>query len=153
MEDWWLMSYSYQDNLIVNSTIAWKIPWTEEPGRLQSMELQRVWHDWATSLHFISLHQDKKIQITKIMKERSFPGGSVGRESTCNAGDPSSTPGWGRSPGEGNGNPLQYSCLENPTDRGAQWAPVHGVAKSQTRLSDFTFTFSLDKYYFFYRHQ
>ena len=46
----------------------------------------------------------------------------------------------GRSPGEGNGNPLQYSCLENPKDRGAWWATVHGVAKSQTRLSDFTFT-------------
>ena len=45
--------------------------------------------------------------------------------------------------GEGNGNPLQYSCLENPTDGGAWWAIVHGVAKSQTRLSDFTFTFTL----------
>ena len=47
-------------------------------------------------------------------------------------------PGSGRSPGEGNGNPLQYSCLENPMDRGAWWATVHGVAKSRTRLSDFT---------------
>ena len=44
-------------------------------------------------------------------------------------------------PGEGNGNPLQYACLENPMDRGAWWAAVHGVAKSWTRLSDFTFTF------------
>ena len=50
-------------------------------------------------------------------------------------------PGWGRSLGEGNGNPLQYSCLENHMDRGAWWATVHGVAKSWTRLSDFTFTF------------
>ena len=50
-----------------------------------------------------------------------------------------SIPGSGKYPGEGNGNPLQYSCLENPTDRGAWWATVHGVAKSQTRLSDFTF--------------
>ena len=47
----------------------------------------------------------------------------------------------GEYPGEGNGNPLQYSCLENPMDGGAWWATVHGVAKSQTRLSDFTFTF------------
>ena len=47
-------------------------------------------------------------------------------------------PGWGRSPGEGNDNPLQYSCLENPMDRGAWRATVHGVAKSQTRLSNFT---------------
>jgi len=50
-------------------------------------------------------------------------------------------PGSGRSSGEGNGNPLQYSCLENPMDRGAWWATVHGVTKSWTRLSDFTFTF------------
>ena len=47
--------------------------------------------------------------------------------------------GSGRSPGEGNGNPLQYSCLENPMDRGAWWATVHGVAKSRTRLNDFTY--------------
>ena len=53
-----------------------------------------------------------------------------------------SIPGLQRSPGEGNGNPLQYSCLENPTDGGAWQATVHGVTKSQTRLSDFTFTFS-----------
>ena len=58
--------------------------------------------------------------------------------SASNAGDLGSIPGWGRSPGEGNGNPLQYSCLENPMDGGAWWATVHGVAKSQTRLSDLT---------------
>ena len=51
--------------------------------------------------------------------------------------------GWGRSSGEGNGNPLQYSCLENPMDRGVWWATVHWVAKGQTLLSDFTFTFSM----------
>ena len=65
-------------------------------------------------------------------------GGSDGNASACNAGDPGSIPGWGRSPGEGNGNPLQYSCLENPRDGGAWWAAVHGVAKSRTRLSNFT---------------
>ena len=64
-----------------------------------------------------------------------FPSGSVGKESACNAGDPGSVPGLGRSPGEGNGNPLQYSCLVNSMDRGAWWATVHGVAKSQTQLS------------------
>ena len=58
------------------------------------------------------------------------------KESACKAEDPGSVPGSGRSPGEGNGNPLQYSCLENPMDRGGQQAPVHGVAKSQTGLSD-----------------
>ena len=69
-----------------------------------------------------------------------FPGGSDGKVSAHNAGDPGSIPGSGRSPGEGNGNPLQYSGLENSMDGGAWWATVHGVTKSQTRLSDFTFT-------------
>ena len=71
------------------------------------------------------------------------PGGSDGKASARNAGDPGLIPGLGRSPGEGNGNPLQYSCLENSMDGGAWWATVHRVAKSQTRLSDFTFTFNL----------
>ena len=70
----------------------------------------------------------------------SFSGDSDGKASAYNAGDPGSIPGSGKSPGEGNGNPFQYSCLENPMDRGAWWATVHGVAKSQTRLSDFTHT-------------
>ena len=61
-----------------------------------------------------------------------FPGGSDGRESTCNAEDPDLIPRSESSPGEGNGNPLQYCCLENPMDRGAWWPTVHGVAKSQT---------------------
>ena len=57
----------------------------------------------------------------------SFPGGSDGKEHACNAGDPGSIPGSERSPGEENGNTLQYSCPENPMDRGAWWATVHGV--------------------------
>jgi len=64
-----------------------------------------------------------------------FPGGSVGKESACNVGDTGdvcSISGSGRSPGEGHGNPLQYSCPENPMDRGGWWATVHEVAKSQT---------------------
>ena len=69
---------------------------------------------------------------------RGFPGGSEVKACACSAGDLGSIPGWGRSPGEGNGNSLQYSCLENPMDGGAWWATVHGVAKSQTRLSNFT---------------
>ena len=73
------------------STLAWKIPWMEEPGRLQSMGSLRVGHDWASSLSLSCI-------------------------------------------GEGNGNPLQYSCLENPRDGGAWWAAVYGVAQSQTRL-------------------
>ena len=58
--------------------------------------------------------------------------------SATNAGDLGSIPGLGRSPEEGNGNPLQYSCLENPMDGGAWWATVHGVAKGRTRLSELT---------------
>ena len=61
-----------------------------------------------------------------------FSGGSDSRESACNVGDLGSTPGWGRSPGEGNGYPLQYSCMKNPMDRGAWRATVHGVAESET---------------------
>ena len=64
-------------------------------------------------------------------------GGSMGKESACNAGDTGdvgSIPGLGRSPGEGHGNPFQYSCLENPMDRGTWWATVYRVAKSQTGL-------------------
>ena len=83
-----------------SSTLAWKIPWMEEPGRLQSMGSLEC--DTTERLHFHS-------SLSCI--------------------------------GEGNGNPLQCSCLENPMDGGAWWAAVHGVAKSRTRLSNFTFTF------------
>ena len=69
-----------------------------------------------------------------------FPGGSDGKESTCSAGEPGSTSGSGRIPGEGNGNPLQYFFLENPMDGGAWRAIVHGVAKSRTWLRNFHFT-------------
>ena len=68
----------------------------------------------------------------------SFPGGSDGKASVYNVGDPGLSPGLGGSPGEGNGNPLQDYCLENPMDGGTWWATGHGVAKSRTRLSDFT---------------
>ena len=69
---------------------------------------------------------------------KGFPGGSEVKASAWNVGDPGSIPGLGRSLGEGNGNPLRYSCLENPMEGGAWEATVHGVTKSQTRLSDFT---------------
>ena len=67
-----------------------------------------------------------------------FPGGSDGKAFAYNVGDPGLIPGSGRSSGEDNGNPLQYSCLENPMDRGTWWATVHGVSKNRTRLSDLT---------------
>ena len=74
---------------------------------------------------------------------KGFPDGSDGKESACNVENLSSIPGSERSPGGENGNPLQYSCLENPMDRGAWWATVHRVAKSRAGLSDFTFNFSV----------
>ena len=71
-----------------------------------------------------------------------FPCSSLGKESACSAGDLGLIPGLGRSPGEGNGNPLQYPCLENLMDRGAWWATDHGVTKSWTQQSYFTFFLS-----------
>ena len=72
----------------------------------------------------------KKILTSKT--EKGFPGASNSKESACKVGDPGLIPGYGRSPGEGNGNPLQYSFLENSMDRGAWQATVHRVAKSWT---------------------
>ena len=74
-----------------------------------------------------------------------FPCDSDGKASAYNAGDLGSIPGSGSSPGEGNSNPLQYSCLENPMDGGAWQATVHMVAKSRTPLSNLTFTFNVYK--------
>ena len=85
-----------------SSTLAWKIPWMEEPGRPQSMGSQRVGHDWATSLSLFTFTFHFHFSLSCI--------------------------------GEGNGNPLQGSCLENPWDGGAWWAAVYGVTQSQTRL-------------------
>ena len=65
-----------------------------------------------------------------------FPAGSDGKQSAYGAGNPGSIPGSGRSPAEGNGNPLQYTWLENSMDGGTWWATVHGVTKNQTRLSN-----------------
>ena len=81
----------------------------------------RVWGQGITGFHC------KSFNI--LFEFNTLPCSSVGKESACNAGDPGSIPGLGRSPGEGNGNPLQYSCLENLMDRGAWWATVHGVAR------------------------
>ena len=132
MQKTWVQSLSWEDPLekemaIHSSTLAWKIPWTEKPGRLQSMGSQRVGHDWVTL---------------------TFIGGSVVKKknSPANAGTLGHTgliPESGRSPGEGNGNPLQCSCLENPMDREAWQATTHGVKKSRTRLSNWIHTHTL----------
>ena len=77
---------------------------------------------------------------------KGFPGGSDDKESACNAGDLGLIPGSGRSPGEGNGNPLQYSCLENPMDRGAWQATVHGVTKNQDTTERLTYEIYLKNF-------
>ena len=84
------------------------------------------------------IFQESVVSLLWYIDGREGLGGSEVKASASNAGDPGSIHGLGRSPGEGNGNPLQYSCLENPTDRGAWQATVHGVAKSWTELSHFT---------------
>ena len=122
-----------------SSTLAWKIPWTEEPDRLQSMRSLRLGQDSATSLSlFIFMHWRRKWQSTPVF----LPGESQGWGSLVGCSP------WGREEsdaterlpfhfslsciGEGNGNPLQCSCLENPRDGGAWWAAVYGVTQSRT---------------------
>ena len=80
-----------------------------------------------------------KAEVSWVLAPSHFPGGTVVKNPSADAGDTGdavSIPGWGRSPGRGNGNLLQYSCLENLMDRGAWWATVHGVANSQILLSN-----------------
>ena len=99
--------------------------------------LTSMWETWIWSLGW----DDPLEKGKSTHSSMSFPCGSDGKESACNAGDLGSIPRLGRSLGEGNGNPLQYSCLENPMDGGAWKTTVHGVSKSQTRLGDFHFHF------------
>ena len=92
----------------------------------------------STGFHFyrriVSFYAKRRSY--KYIFSRGSPGSSDGKESACPMGDPGRIPGLGRSPGEGIGNPLQYSCLENSMDRGVWWATIHGVAKSQIQLKD-----------------
>ena len=133
--------FNREDNGNPLSTLAWKIPLPEEPGRQQSMGSLRVEHDWATSLSlFTFMHWRRKWRPTPVF----LPGKSHGQRSLVGYSP------WGHKEsdasewlhfhfsfsctGEGNGDPLQCSCLENPRDGGAWWAAVSGVAQSQTRL-------------------
>ena len=77
--------------------------------------------------------------MVRFKLNKGFPSGSDGKESACNAGDLGLIPGPGRSHGGRNGNPLQYSCLENPMDRGAWWATVNGVPKEKDMTEQLTF--------------
>ena len=87
---------------------------------------------WGSLENFASVRKVESSMQLKKPRSLGFPGGSVVKNLPANAGDVGSIPGLGRSPGVGNGDQLQYSCLENFTDRGAWWAPVHGVAESDT---------------------
>ena len=92
-----------------SSVLAWRIPGTAEPGGLPSMGSHRVGHDWSDLA--------------------AAAAGSMVKNPPTNAADVALIPGWGRSPGEGHGNPLQYSCLGKSMDRGAWWATVHGLQR------------------------
>ena len=97
---------------------------------------------WWTFSFVMKYSLNASFNDFKILRHMGFPGGSDSKESACNAGDPGSIPGSGRSPGEGHGNPLRYSCLENPTHRGAWWAMVHGVSRVWHDWATSTFTFT-----------
>ena len=88
------------------------------------------------SSEYLTEHEGRAQKLRPLGKVSVTVGGSESKESACSAGDPSLIPGLGRFPGERNGYPLQYSCLETSMDRGAWWATVYEVAKGQTRLSD-----------------
>ena len=128
MPETWVQSLGWEDPLekgmITHSSfLTWRILWTEEPGRLQSMRPQRVRCDWATNISFRWHSGEESAYQCRRRRRGEF------------------NPWLGRSPGEGNSNPLQYSCLENPMDREACPATVHGVAKSWTWLSERAFVF------------
>ena len=119
--DGWMASLTRWAWVWVNSRSWW---WTGRPGVLWFMGSQRVRHDWETELNW-----------TKLNPWQGFPCSSDGEESACNARNPGSIPGLGRSPGGGLCKPLQWSYLETPMDWGAWQAAVHGVTKSWTWLS------------------
>ena len=109
-----------------SSIFAWRILWTEEPGMLQSLGSQRVRHNWVTNRMDLPKYS-LVVQGLGLCALTAEGAGSI--------------PGLGRSPGEGNGNPFQYSCLENSMDRGAWQATIHGVVNSWTRLNNSHFHF------------
>ena len=116
-------------------SLAGYSPWgCQEPGMTEHLSLTHLHIQRYIKSIYVYIHYYLHIQKCNVSIYVYFPGGSDGKECVCNARDPGSIPGSGISPGEGNGYPLQYSCLEKPMDRGAWWAAVCGVAQSRTRL-------------------
>ena len=107
-----------------SSVLAWRIPGTGEPGGLPSMGSHRVRHDWSNLAAAAAAWNVRASLVAQLVK--NLP---------ANAGDLVSIPGSGKSPGEGNGNSLQYSCLENPMDRGAWQAAAHEVEGVRRNLA------------------
>ena len=114
--------------------LRWSNPWT----KVYKPELQvtEKYRDFSRQEFESGIPRSLIFLEVNVQGALGFPGGSVVKNPPDNAGDTGSIPGSGRCPGEGNGNLFQYPCLENPMDRGAWQATVHGVAKSQTRLRD-----------------
>ena len=125
------------DSMDMNLSELWELVMDREAWRAAIhgvTKSQTRLSDW-TELNWTELKRIKWINVCKALKW-GFCGSSVDKESACHEGDLDSIPESGRSPGEGNGDPLQYSCLENSMDRRVLWATVHGVSKSWTWLSD-----------------
>ena len=131
-------------SLLLFTFMHWRRKWQPTrvflPGESQGRQSMVGCHLWGRTESDTTEVTQQQQHLNIYSVGQGFPGGSEVKASASNAGDLGSIPGSGRSPGEGNGNPLLYSCLENPMDGEAWQATVHGVAKSQTRLSDFTFT-------------
>ena len=112
--------------------LSLSLPWEDTARRLPSMTWKWALTDAQTVSNVILDFTASRTVNNNCLFIRGFPGGSDGKESSYSAGDLGLIPGSGRSPGEGNSNPLQYACLENPMDRGAWRATVHGVTKTDT---------------------
>ena len=141
---YWSFSFSISSSNEYSQLISFRIDWFDLVA-IQGTFQHLFQHHSSKA----SIFQHSAFFMVQLSHPLGFPGGSEVKASASNAGDPGLIPGSGRSPGEGNGNPLQYSCLENPMDRGAWQATVHGVTKSQAQLSDFTslhiYTWLLEK--------
>ena len=119
------------------------------PLQCSCLENPRDGGAWPAAVYGVTHSQTQLKRLSSSSQVILMPVGSEGKASACNAGDLGSTLGSRRSPGEGNGNPLQYSCLENPRDGGAWWAAVYGVAQSWTQLKRLSSSSHLTEHFHF----